>query len=163
MFVASPTAAPVVQPKDIRTVVLIGVAILLAGAIKLTAAVVFSAAMMKSDRDGGLFGFQFGGLFLVVLGIPGGIAGAFDLLAGLGTVLRRKWGYVLGLLSGALGAIVYAVPVVFCLYSAARSFVGASEASAFGPLPAALLFATGVAANGLIVGGLRRCRAAFGP
>lgn len=159
---AQPGLQGTAHPSLLPTVV--GVFLLLAGAAKLIGALALSAVMIQSDRDGGLFGIKFGAVVAVTLGIPVGLFGAFDLLAGLGTVRRKTWGYVMGLVTGILGALAFLVPMLGSVVGAGRSLIGPNPdgASLTSTIGVVSLFSVGFAANALVVAGLTRARAAFG-
>jgi len=150
------------HPSVIPTVV--GVFLLLAGAGKLIGALALSAVMIQSDRDGGLFGIKLGAVVAVALGIPVGLFGAFDLLAGLGTVRRKTWGYVMGLVTGVVGALAFLIPVLGSVVGAGRSLLGPNPdgATLTSTIGVVSFFSVGFTANALIVAGLTRTRAAFG-
>ena len=86
-----------------------------AGGLKVLAALGFSVAMIAVDLDGGLFGFKLGLLAAMVFGVPMAMVGAFDLIAGLGTLRERAWGYAMGLVSAVLGGLGFGVAGVLAI------------------------------------------------
>lgn len=143
------------HPAPARSAIALGVGLLLlvVGALKLLGALGFTTMMLETDRTGGLFGIKFGFFFVVVVGVPVGLSGAFDLAAGIGTVRRQGWGYGMGIVSGAVAALAWCAPILATLAGGVR---GLSEGSAtvdssVSALVGVAIFGAGVALNVFIV------------
>jgi hypothetical protein len=82
----------------------------------------------------------------------------------LGTVRRKTWGYVMGLVTGVVGALAFLIPVLGSVVGAGRSLLGPNPdgATLTSIIGVVSFFSVGFAANALIVAGLTRTRAAFG-
>jgi hypothetical protein len=84
---------------------LAGSVLVRAGGLKVLAAVGFSLVLLLSSGDTGLM--NLGLLAAVVVGGPAAAAGAFDLFAGRETLRAQRSGYVMGMVSAALGGLAF--------------------------------------------------------
>lgn len=128
---------------------IVGAIVGLLGLAQTIAALVFSVELIESDRSGGLFGFRIGMLMVVFVCVPMAVLGTLEAIGGVGSIQRKRWGFVLSLVASLLNAGGALIALLFALSSMPSGAV---------PLVASTILALNVAVSVVMIRALASSR-----